>query len=617
MLNFVSNLKNHLSATALERGLLPLALLLLPCAVAAQTELEPVFVTATRTPQPQAAVLGDVSVIEREEIESSGVVSIADLLVKLPGIQMSRNGGPGAATSLFVRGGESRHTAVYLDGARVDSQTTTGGAMWERIPIELVERIEVLRGPAAAVYGSDAIAGVVQIFTRRGRTGVHPFASVTLGSQRTRQAEAGISGVAGIVDYAISAANGRSDGFDATTAASNPDQDGWHRGSAQARVGLQITPRQRVEATLLNSHLRARYDGFTPGLDDTGRNTLTTGTLSWEGQWSENSTTRVSMGQTRSTYETQPDYYRTETTLRNLLLQQTQRVGANTFTASYERREDKLYNPATTWVPALEGERHQDGVALGWGAEYGKHSLQLQARRDEDSEFGGKTTGSAAWGWRFAPAWRATASAATSFRVPTLYQRFGPYGNPDLVPERGRNIEVGLRRGAGDNEVSLVAWRNRVSNLISYGAAGPCQDVWGCYENTDRARLDGLTLAGKTKLGVFALRGSLDWQNPRNAETGKQLARRARHYASAGASTRWAGWTFDADLQLSGKRWDDSANTKRLGAYTLVNLGVSRPLGRGLTLQARLDNALDKHYELANGYATAGRSWQATLRWAL
>ncbi len=609
-------------------ALLPLtALLLAQLSLPAQAQVarvapaaaDTIVVTANRTPQPLSSVLADISVIERDEIQRSGVSGVADLLARLPGIEYARNGGPGSSTSVFIRGGEARHTAVYIDGVRVDSQSTAG-AMWEQIPLEQIERIEVLRGPAAAIYGSDAMAGVVQLFTKRGRGAPKPHASITLGSYDTAQAQVGISGSADAVDYSLSASHGRSDGFDARTAAAaghNTDKDGWRRSSVQARAGWQLDGTHRIEGSLLASRLKSQYDDFTPGADDLNRHSLRTGSLSWLARWSQDANTRVQLGQSDTTYETQPNYYRTETTLRNLLLQHEQRLGVHRLTATLERREDELLNPGTAWAATLAGKRHQDAIGLGWRADFGAHGLQAHVRHDEDSEFGGKSTGSLAWGWAFAPQWRVTASAATSFRVPTLYQRFSQYGNAALVPESGRNVELGLRWAAGGSQASLTAWRNKFSNLIAFGDPGPCFDQYGCYVNVGKARLEGLTLAGRTQLGPVALRASVDWHDPRNLDTGKVLQRRAKRLATLGAETKLAGWTVGADVQAAGRRYDDAANNNALGGYALLGLFVSTQLTQGLTLEGRIDNLADKTYELSRTYATAGRNGQVTLRWAL
>lgn len=581
------------------------------------TELDPVVVTATRTPQPLSSVLADVSVVDRATIERSGALGVVDLLGRLPGIEFSRNGGPGGATSFFIRGNENRHTAVYIDGMRVDTQST-GGAAWEQIPLDQIDRIEVLRGPAGAIYGSDAVAGVVQLFTRRGQGPARPDASVSIGSQGTRLVRAGIGGASGVFDYSLSASHGRSDGFNSRTApGANPDRDGWRRNSVRARVGLQFNPQHRLDATMIESRLRSQYDGFTPGFDDVSYNRLRTGSLGWEGRWNDNAVTRFQAGQTRSTYETQPDFYRTETKLQNYLLQHEQTMGSNLFTAILERREDELLNAATLFTPTLRGKRNQNAIGLGWRGDFGAHGFQVNVRRDDDSEFGGKNTGNLAWGWQFVPQWRVSAAASRSFRAPTLYQRFSQYGVASLVPETGRNVELGLRWTPAQSELSLTAWRNTLSNLINFGAPGPCLDGFGCYENVGRARIEGITLAGHTQLGIVRLRGSLSWHDPRNLETDKILARRARRLATLGAETKLAGWDLGAELQAAGQRFDNASNTSRMGGYGVLNLYAVTKLARGLDLEARIDNIGDKHYEVARTYATPGRFAMLTLRWTM
>ncbi|WP_295638447.1 TonB-dependent receptor [uncultured Methylibium sp.] len=582
------------------------------------TALERVVVTANRTPQPLATVLADLTVIDRDEIERTGVAGVADLLARHPGIEITRNGGLGNSTSVFIRGGETRHTAVYVDGVRLDSQST-GGAVWEQIPLDQIERIEILRGPAAAIYGSDAIAGVVQLFTKRGQGPARPTASLTVGSYNTVQGQVGVSGSANALNYALSGVRGRSDGFDATKPGAfghNPDKDGWKRSSVQGRVGYQINAEHRVDASLLASNLKSSYDGSAT-TNDENHHTLRTGNVVWQGRWNADSTTRLQVGQTRSTYETQPSFYRTETTLNDYTLLHEQKVGGNVFTGTLERREDKLFNPETAFSAAFGGKRHQDAIGLGWRGDFGDHGLQAHVRRDDDSEFGGKSTGSLAWGWKFLPEWRVTAAAATSFRVPTLYQRFSEYGVASLVPESGRNVELGLRWAAAGGEASLTAWRNKVINLIEFGPPGPCLNAFGCYQNVGRAELEGVTLAGRTDLDGVTLRASLGWHDPRNVDTDKVLRRRAKRLATFGAETVLAGWTVGTEVQAAGLRYENAANTQVLGGFGLVNLYVSTQLNPGMSLEARIDNLGDKSYELARNYATARRNGQVLLRWSL
>ncbi|EER61977.1 TonB-dependent receptor [Acidovorax delafieldii 2AN] len=579
--------------------------------------LHDTVVTATRTEQPLSDLVADVSIVDRETIEASGATGLADVLARIPGIEITRNGGVGNASSVFLRGAESRFTAVYIDGVRIDSQST-GGAQWEQIPLSQIDRIEVLRGPAAAVYGSDAIGGVVQLFTRKGEGPARPYVGVGVGSQGTRKIEAGVSGAAGLggaFDYSLGLAREISDGFDVkTSGVHNPDRDGYRSTSGNARLGLRINAQHRLDATLLASRMNSGYDNFSYNAaqpaDDRNLNRLRTAGLTWTAQWSDAYSTRVSVTDSANRYETTPSPYLTETRLRGYLWQNDFRWGVHRFSAALERREDDLQNNP------IDRGRSQDALALGYGLNTGRHTVQVNVRHDSDSEFGGKDTGSASYGYAFAPNWRATASVGTAFRAPTLYHRFSEYGVATLQPETSHNAELGVRYAQERSSFSVVAYRNRVSNLISFVGAGTCASSFGCYANTARAKYEGVTLAGSYHLSGVQLHGSLDLQNPRDLDTGKQLARRAKRHATLGADTRIANWTVGAEVQASGRRFDTVANTNVLGGYALFNLYASTRIARDYTLLARVDNLADKDYQLARGYATPGRTLYVGVKWA-
>lgn len=582
-------------------------------ALADTASMAETVVTANRIEQPLSDLVADMSIVDRETIETSGAAGVADVLSRLPGVQMVRNGGPGASTSLYLRGADNRFTAVYVDGVRVDSQST-GGASWQAIPLEAIDRIEVLRGPAAAVYGSDAIGGVVQIFTRKGEGKPRPYIGMGWGSRGTVTAHTGISGGQNGWDYSLGASHAGSNGFNARTiATANPDADGYRNNAFNARIGYQIAQGQRIEATALESYMNSGYD--VSKADDRSISKMQAVGLNWQAQWSDVYSTRLQYTQSRDYYETRPSPYKTDTRLHNYLFQNTWKLGAQTLTAALERREDKLVNGD------IDRTRFQNALSLGYGLHVGKHTLQLNARHDRDSEFGGHTTGSAAYGYEFLPHWRATASAGTAFRAPTLYQRFSMYGDSALQPEKGRNVELGLKWGKGSDSFSATVYRNNVTNLINWaGGTGTCvgndgSPFGGCYANVGRARYEGITLAGTTRVGQVNLQASVDFQNPRDLDTGKQLARRAKRYASLSADTMVMGWTLGAQMQAAASRFDDAANRNVLGGYTLWHLTAQKQLTRDWSLVARINNLTDKHYELARTYATEGRSGYVGVKW--
>ncbi len=574
------------------------------------SSLQETVVTATRIAQPLADLVADVTIIDRATIQRSGATGVADVLAREPGIQISRSGNVGSPTSVFLRGSESRFTTVFIDGVRVDSQST-GGASWQSIPLAQIDRIEVLRGPAAAVYGSDAIGGVIQLFTRKGEGALTPSIGIGFGTHNTKKVDAALSGSSGPIDYSLGLARETSTGFDSRKGVThNPDKDGYRSESANARLGLQISKTQRVELSALTSDIDSQYDA-SASADDHSRRKLTTIGLNWVSQWSDLYSTKLSVTDSRDRYETTPSYNLTETHLRGYLLQNKFKLGEHLLTATLERREDYLNNAP------INADRSQDALALGYGWTHQRHTLQLNLRRDQDSAFGGYTTGSAAYGFALSPQWRATASAGTAFRAPTLYQLFSQYGVATLQPETSRNLELGLRYAQGTSSFSVVAYRNLVSNLISYvSGRGPCASSAGCYASTAQAEYTGVTLSGGQQLGKVNLHASLDLQAPRDLTTGNLLARRARQYGTLGADTHVAAWTVGAEAQFSGYRYDNVDNTTRLGGYSLINLHASTPISKDWTLLARVNNLADKNYQLANTYTTPGRTFYAGVRWA-
>lgn len=635
MISRVCSFRGSAPARRFRHACLPLALVSAFGGMAHAQEastLRETVVTANRTPQALSELVVDVSVVDSETIERSGATGVADLLSRLPGIEISRSGGVGNTTSLFIRGAETRFTAVYLDGVRIDSQST-GGAGWEGIPLSQIDRIEVLRGPAAAVYGSDAVGGVIQLFTRRGEEGVSPYAGIGFGSKGLRRIEGGVSGKSGLFDYSFGVAHEESKGYNVQPVSkrnvtkdgfTSPDRDGYNSTSGNAKLGFQITPDQRIEATLLSSDIKAGYDATVsyrtklPFLfaNDISSNKLQTAGLSWSAKWNDVYSTRVQVTDSQQVYKTQPSFYRTETRLRGYLFQNEFRFGPHLVTATLERREDALENAPTTTSKLLARDRSQDAISLGYGFVQGPHSLQLHVRHDKDSEFGGKTTGSAAYGYAITPSLRFTASAGTAFRVPTLYQRFSEYGLATLKPESSRNLELGLQYTEGATQLGVVAYANRVQNLIVFdGSAKGCASSFGCYSSTARARYQGVTLSGSHRIGDVTLRGSLDFQDPRDLATHNLLARRAQRHATLGADWRIAGWTLGAEVQTSSRRYDDAANSVKLGGYTVLNLSATTQLTRDINLVARVDNVGNKDYQFARLYANAGRTAYVGLKW--
>ena len=453
-------------------------------------KLDSVFVTATRSPQKLSDVLADVTVLTRADIERQAFGGVADLLRNNGCAEITRNGGPASNTSLFLRGADTRHTLVLIDGMRVDSQAT-GGASWQALPLSQIERIEVLKGPASAIYGSDAVGGVVQIFTRKGGSKLSLDLGAAVGNLGTKKLDGGVFGNSGIFDYAVSAAAERSDGFNATLDVPGsfsyvPDRDGYRNHSASVRLGAQVSREHRVEVMALQSHVDGQYDGSKskPLVDDHSLQDTKAASANWAAQWLPALQTQLTLGQSSERYETKPSPYLTETKLRNISLNGSYEISkSQQLNFVLERREDELQNSGLTTASGTD-KRAQNALALGYLWSAGALSLQAHARHDDDSQFGGVDTGTLAAGYLLTPNLRLVGSAGTAFRAPTLYQRgsiYGPNltkaGVAPLAPEHGRNLEFGLKFNAGMSDASITAYRNRIKDLIIFGAAGTCQSA--------------------------------------------------------------------------------------------------------------------------------------------
>lgn len=595
--------------------------------IPASTSVDTVVVTAARMPQRAADVIAQTTVIGREEIARSGAGSVADVLQRQPGIEITRNGSAGASTSVFLRGANSNQVVVLLDGVRIGS-STSGTASWNAIPLEAIERIEVVYGPLSTLYGADAIGGVVQIFTRKSEAGVHAGAAVGAGSEATRQASAHLAGATGgdrALSYAFGAGHEESDGFSATKPGAfgyNPDDDGYRRSNIHGRIALALAPGHQAGAQFLHSRLRAQYDSGAGSFDTYNEQDLDTASVFLSNQFLPNWRSVVQLARSEDklgsfTSAAASGASQIDTRQDELSWQNTIRFGSDTLQLLYGHRKEEVASSATR---ALARERITHSYAAAYALRRGSHLVDLSARQDR-SIYGAKNTGAAGYGYDFGQGLRATASIGSSFRAPTFNELYYPgYGVETNQPERGRNAELGLRYQGRGVQLDATWFRNRLSDMIV--SATPCPDqrdgrTGSCAYNVASATLEGVNLSGSTRIGALRLRASLDWQDPRDNGSGKRLARRAAKHAHFGAEYRLGRLETGAEWLVSGERYDDAANLRRLGGYGLLNLHASWRLNEGFSLLARVNNAADKRYELARNYGTGGRNWFAGLRYGI
>ena len=584
----------------------------LPTASHAQAQLKDIVVTATRSESRADAVMSDVTVITREDIERGTGRTVSELLARISGVQMAANGGIGKNSSIFIRGTENRHVLLLVDGVRYGS-ATAGQANFDNIPLESIERIEVLKGPASALYGSDAVGGVVQIFTRKGTPGLHPYASVTLGTAERREVSAGLSGGTADVSYSLGLQNLREKGFSATNPQVafnlfNPDADGFSQSSVNASVDWKFAPGWKADARVFRANGSTQFDNGPSAFDAKTDTVSKVYGLGVEGQltgsWKSRLALATSEDLSTSATSAVPSVFNTVQDQWTWLNEIATPLGK--VVAGYERVLQKVGGTTSYAVD----RRSTNSWLAGLNGAAGAHSWQLNLRRDQNSQFGDATTGLAGYGFKFTPNWRAHAAYGTSFKAPSFNQLYfvSPFfnGNPSTQPEYGRNSELGVAYAAGAHEVKLTYFANRIKGFINATTV---------VTNVPYALIEGWTLGYEGQRDAWTFRAALDLLDARNELTQLKLPRRADRQLTAGVDYAVGAWKFGTTLLAASNRFDNAANTLSLAGYATVDIHADYALAKDWSVQARMNNLGDKPYETAAGYNQPGRSTYVSLRY--
>jgi vitamin B12 transporter len=573
-------------------------------------------VTAGRLEQRLADSLRSVVVVTARDIEASGQLSLAQVLQQYGGVETATSGGIGSATSIFLRGSNSSHALVLVDGVRVGS-ATLGTTAIENIPLGQIERIEIVSGPASGLYGSDAIGGVIQIFTRSGSRSPGGSVVAGYGTWNTRSLRAQLAGSEGETSYSLAAGYHETDGYNATRPTIsfdryNPDDDGYRNTNVSAKLSHRFGDRHEIGAAVLHSDGRTGFDNG-PATDDRTEQTLSTVSVFSRNRLAERWESLVRLARGRDDSESVgafPDRFRTDQD--QALWQNTFRLDGQSIVAGLEYLGQKV--DATTAYDA--NKRTVRSAFAGYVGEFGSHALEANIRRDDNSQFGSPTTGSIAYGFQVAQGARLRAAYGQGFHAPSFNDLYYPgFGNPDLKPERSRSGEVGLQVDRASQRFTATAFDNRIEDLIVF-FYDPATQVFG-PANLAKARIRGMELAWDGRIADVRLRAKGTFQDPQSEDTGKQLPRRARQFGSVLASRGFGAWTVGAEVVASSHRFEtaDEAPASRMAGYAIANLTLSWALARQWQADLRWNNVTDKDYEQVQGYRTPGSNVFLSLRW--
>jgi len=596
------------------------AVLLIQPALADRVQLDDVVVTATRRTISATQALPPVVIIDRAAIERSNALDVAELLRYHSGIEIARNGGPGQVTSAFIRGANSNHTLVLIDGVRVNPGTA-GGAALQNITPELVERIEIVKGPRSSLHGSEAIGGVINIITRRGAAGTELGARVQAGRYGTRGASANLSRQEESFGVGISATTLRVDGFptfrdsDEDRGFDNDAVNAWARGTLGAL---------ELEASHWQATGNAQYaDFFRAPQDQDFTNRLSRVRAGWRGgDWRSTLTVsrfldRIEQGALAFDPD---DFVETERDLidwqNDLDLVPWLELTAGV-TLSREQTSGQSFGAVLESAPGRgKAKRDEDAVYLQAGVDLGRHRLVAAGRHTDHDVFGGVNTWNLEWGAPLGTDWGLVAGLGRGFRAPSTSDLYAFGGNPELEPEISRSVDFGIRyRPNPDHELELALFRNEINDLIEYfdpdGFMGPLP---GRNENIGDARIKGVELTWRARYGDWRVTTTMLTQRPEDKATGERLLRRAEQTATAQLVRRIGAHELGLQMLATGEREDFGG--ARLAGYVLASLTASLAIAERWTLRARLDNLLDQDYELVEGYNSAGRGIYASLAYS-
>lgn len=598
-------------------------------------------VTATRSPQPIERIGASITVLDEAAIRQDQAINLVDLIARTPGVSVARNGGPGSVTSVYVRGAESYHTVVVIDGVRLtDPATTRGGASFGNLLVGDAARIEVLRGAQSTLWGSQAIGGVVNIVTAQPKAPFETTVSVEGGTQSSGYARLGVGGAGERITWRAAASAYTTDGF--SVARSGTEDDGYENLGFSGRMNARLTDAVSIDLRGAYSNATIDFDGFNmaPPYDfvdapEYGRSKelisyagvnadLLDGRLKNRLGYSYSETTVRNYDPSPAAFV--PLTFDTDAEVRRMEYQGSLAI-SEAWTAGFGLETESArirYNSQYSLAPLFARTGSDAAYAQVQGDVLPSLTLTAGARYENHDLYGDDTVGQVAAAWRVGDGAIIRASYSQGFRAPGLYELYSEYGNTTLDPESVDSYDLGVTRTFLEGRVTASAtyFRREVDNQITFfdcfSGSSPLCTVggafrFGFYENTLKTKADGVELEGEFKAtDQLSLAANYTWTDAVNASgplAGAKLARRPEHLANLNASWAWdGGLSTSVAVRYVGESFTSEFNSAETRAYTLVDLRGSYPLRETFELFGRVENLFDEDYETVPTYGVPGRA---------
>ncbi|AWY41415.1 TonB-dependent receptor [Pseudomonas putida] len=594
-------------------------------------KLPDVLISANRQVEARNDSSAANTVFTREDIDRLQPDSVTDLLRRVPGVQVAQTGGRGSLPGIYIRGTQSAQSLVLVDGQRIGT-ASSGDSNLQHINIEQVERVEVLRGSRSVIYGSDAIGGVIQIFTRRGgEPGLRPQLHVGIGSNQTFERSLGLSGGDEQTRFNLGASLDETAGIDRTHQSypSDSDHDAYRNQSFSLSLSHALSEDIEIGANVLDNRGKSEFD------NPFGRFDLNTFESVQQQPYSEFDVSSVSSyvdARVNESWKSRLEFGHSENREKTLDKLSDERSVFNTYRDSLSWQNDLTLNDRNSLI--LGGDWYEDRLNSStdfdedsrWNrAAFVQHryhtdsfSTELGLRRDQNQQFGGQNSWSGTFTLPLNPDNDVLLTYSEGFRAPTFNDLYYPdFSNPDLKPETSKSYELQWRSQlTEDSRLEASLYRTDLEDAIIFGSNSRPENVASARINGFEAALKQELFGWQSNLGVAII-------DPRDRDTGHTLARRARRTLSLDLDRQFDRLGLGASWQAVSSSYDDLNNQHSLGGYGLLGVRSSWELNREIKLEMKVDNLLDKGYSRVlyshegsqYGYREEGRALMFGVTW--
>lgn len=582
----------------------------------ADSIFEPVIVTAGRFSQNLTDSLASTTLITREDIEKSSAITLDELLGSVNSLDVKSTSNFGKSSSVFMRGTNSSHVLTIVDGVKLYS-ATGGSAAYQHIPLSQIDHIEIVRGPRSSLYGSEAIGGVIQIFTRKGKNESDAELTLQQGSYKTESVDAGFSGKNGDLAYSLYGSQFYTDGIDSISHTTANDDDGYTNRSISTGLNYQLSKTVKLNASILSVDGTTLYDNCYNASYATSDNCYsdvqqqvisTSAQFTPDSQWDGNLQLGFSKDASDNFWEDTPNNSFL-TDRYNISFQNNfQLTDTRLLIFGIDYSEDKVTSDAYT--SPFDKTRDNTAVFISLNNNNKKFQTGISIRSDENEQFGQHSTGTLSAGYAFSKQAKIYASYGTAFKAPTFNELYFPfYGDPDLKPEQSESLEFGYRNHQENFKLDANLYYTTIDELINYDS------LLLKANNISKAEISGIELSLSTKVSDWDVKASTSYVDPINkdaAYNGKQLPGRVNSSTSIDLFKQFKSLQLGLAIVNQSERYTDANNTNKLDAYTRVDIKLTKKLNKHITLSASINNVFDEDYSLnafsSTLYNTPGRS---------